>query len=140
MKVSDPWSCEGCSTWARVKSATRSSANFAPEHKSGLFGGVTLNSDNQPVVQVSWQDAVAYCNWLSQQDGLPPAYRTQGGELVAVTPMTTGYRLPSEAEWEWAARGGPAQHRYPWGDALPVAPNSGNYADIVRPYATGGRH
>ncbi len=102
---------------------------FRSEHKSGLFGGVTLNSDNQPAVQVSWQDAAAYCNWLSQQDGLPPAYRTQGGELVAVTPMTTGYRLPSEAEWEWAARGGPAQHRYPWGDALPVAPNSGNYAD-----------
>ncbi len=104
---------------------------FRPEHKSGQFGGVTLNGDNQPVVQVSWQDAVAYCNWLSQQDGLPPAYRSQGGELVPVTPMSTGYRLPSEAEWEWAARGGPAQHRYPWGDALPVAPNSGNYADAT---------
>jgi formylglycine-generating enzyme required for sulfatase activity len=102
---------------------------FRPEHKSGMFGGVSLNVDNQPVAQVSWQDAVAYCNWLSQQDGLPPAYRQQGGELVAVSPMTTGYRLPSEAEWEWAARGGAAQHRYPWGDALPVAANSGNYAD-----------
>ena len=104
---------------------------FRPEHKSGMFGGVSLNMDNQPVVQVNWQDAAAYCNWLSQQDGLPPAYRPQNGELVAVSPMTTGYRLPSEAEWEWAARGGPAQHRYPWGDALPVAPNSGNYADAT---------
>jgi formylglycine-generating enzyme required for sulfatase activity len=102
---------------------------FRPEHKSGMFGGVSLNADNQPVAQVSWQDAAAYCNWLSQQDGLPPAYRTQGGELVPVSPMTTGYRLPSDAEWEWAARGGAAQHRYPWGDALPVAANSGNYAD-----------
>jgi formylglycine-generating enzyme required for sulfatase activity len=102
---------------------------FRPEHKSGLFAGVSLNLDNQPVANVSWQEAVAYCNWLSQQDGLPPAYRAQGGELVAVSPMTTGYRLPSEAEWEWAARGAASQHRYPWGDALPVAPNSGNYAD-----------
>lgn len=110
---------------------------FRPEHKSGVFGGVSLNLDNQPVAQVSWQDAAAYCNWLSQQDGLPPAYRPQGGELVAVTPMSTGYRLPSEAEWEWAARGGPAQHRYPWGDALPVAANSGNYADAsARPPLT----
>ena len=104
---------------------------FRPEHKSGVFAGVSLNVDNQPVVQVSWQDAVAYCNWLSQQDGLPPAYRQEGGELVAVSPMNTGYRLPSEAEWEWAARGATAQHRYPWGDALPIPPNSGNYADVT---------
>jgi formylglycine-generating enzyme required for sulfatase activity len=102
---------------------------FRPEHKSGMFGGVSLNVDNQPVVQVSWQDAVAYCNWLSQLDGLAPAYRAQGGELVAVSPMTTGYRLPSEAEWEWAARGASAHRRYPWGDSMPVVPNSDNYAD-----------
>ena len=102
---------------------------FKPEHKSGIFSGVSLNLDNQPVANVSWQDAAAYCNWLSQRDGLPPAYKPEGGELVAVSPMNTGYRLPSEAEWEWAARGAAAAHRYPWGDALPVAPNSGNYAD-----------
>jgi len=103
---------------------------FRPEHKSGTFGGVTLNLDNQPVVAVSWQDAAEYCNWLSQRDGLPPAYRPEGGALVPVTPMTTGYRLPTEAEWEWAARGTTAAHRYPWGDALPIRANSGNYADV----------
>jgi len=102
---------------------------FKGEHKSGMFAGVSLNLDNQPVVNVSWQEAAAYCNWLSQHDGLPLAYKTEGGELVAVTPMNTGYRLPSEAEWEWAARGEAAARRYPWGDALPVPPNSGNYAD-----------
>ena len=104
---------------------------FRPEHKSGLFGGVSLNLDNQPVAAVSWQDAAAYCNWLSQHDGLPLAYRPDGGELVPVSPMNTGYRLPTEAEWEWAARAGSATRRYPWGDALPVAPNSGNYADVT---------
>jgi hypothetical protein len=46
---------------------------FRPEHKSGIFGGVSLNLDNQPVANVSWQDAAAYCNWLSQRDGLPLA-------------------------------------------------------------------
>ena len=103
---------------------------FRPEHKSGIFGGVSLNLDNQPVVAVSWQDAAEYCNWLSQRDGLPLAYRSEGGALVPVTPMNTGYRLPTEAEWEWAARGTTAAHRYPWGDSLPIPANSGNYADV----------
>ena len=104
---------------------------FRPEHKSGIFGGVTLNLDNQPVVAVSWQDAAEYCNWLSQRDGLPLAYRPEGGSLVPVMPMNTGYRLPTEAEWEWTARGTTAAHRYPWGDALPIPANSGNYADVT---------
>jgi formylglycine-generating enzyme required for sulfatase activity len=83
------------------------------------------------VVSVSWQDAAAYCNWLSEQDGLPPAYRKDGDQFVAVTPMTRGYRLLTDAEWEWVARyaGNGKFRRYPWGDVLPVAPASGNYAD-----------
>lgn len=106
---------------------------FKSEHRSGIAGPNTLDLDNQPVVGISWQEAALYCNWLSEQEGLPPAYERKGDRLVAVNPMTRGYRLPTDAEWEWVARyeGGGKLRRYPWGDALPVAPNSGNYADTT---------
>ena len=103
---------------------------FRPAHRSGFVMQQTLDLDRQPVVNVTWQDAAAYCNWLSAQDGLEPAYLPQGGRLVPAMPATNGYRLPTEAEWEWAARsGGGGLRKYPWGDALPVPPGSGNFAD-----------
>ena len=106
---------------------------FKPEHRSGIVGNHTLDLDNQPVVAITWMEAALYCNWLSEQEGLPPAYEKKGETLVAVNPMTKGYRLPSDAEWEWAARneGGGKLRRYPWGDQLPVAARSGNYADTT---------
>lgn len=106
---------------------------FKSEHRSGIVGQHTLDLDNQPVVVVSWQEAALFCNWLSQQEGLPPAYENKNGRVVAVQPMTTGYRLPTDAEWEWVARyeGGGKFRRYPWGDSLPVAARSGNYADVT---------
>jgi formylglycine-generating enzyme required for sulfatase activity len=103
---------------------------FRPEHRSGFILQQTLDLDRQPVVNVSWQDAAAYSNWLSAQEGLAPAYETKGGRLAPVTPVTNGYRLPTEAEWEWVARGaGGNLRKYPWGDALPVPAGAGNYAD-----------
>lgn len=69
---------------------------FRPSHHS-----VANDNDEAPVTDVSWEDAVEYCRWLSAQSGRP-------------------YRLPSEAEWERAARGGLEQKKYPWGDEAPA--------------------
>ncbi len=104
---------------------------FRTEHLSGIVRDRSLDQDNHPVVNVSWQDAAEFCNWLSAQDGLPAAYVAQGDSLVPAVPANTGYRLATEAEWEWAARyeGRQATRRYPWGASLPIGPKSGNFAD-----------
>jgi formylglycine-generating enzyme required for sulfatase activity len=104
---------------------------FRPSHRSGFILQQTLELDRQPVVNVTWQDAAAYCNWLSSKEGLETAYASQGGKLVPVHPATNGYRLPTEVEWEWVARssGGGAWRKYPWGDSLPVPVGAGNFAD-----------
>ena len=103
---------------------------FRPEHSSGRFGAHDLDGDAQPAVQVTWEQAAEYCNWLSAQERLPPAYVTRDGRLAGAEPPTTGYRLPTEAEWARAARfGGGEAIKYPWGAALPAPPRAGNFAD-----------
>ena len=69
---------------------------FRPRHENPGDG-----DDNAPVTGVSWEDAQEYCRWLSEKTG-------------------QAFRLPTEAEWERAARGGLEQKKYPWGDEPPV--------------------
>jgi sulfatase modifying factor 1 len=84
---------------------------FRPQHNSGTSDGSNLDEDRQPVVNVSWEDAVAYAKWLSEKTGQT-------------------YRLPTEAEWEYAARAGTKTSRF-WGDNPDLACKYANVADLT---------
>jgi formylglycine-generating enzyme required for sulfatase activity len=104
---------------------------FRAQHSSGMSGNRSLDIDSHPVANVAWEDAARFMNWLSRKDGLPSFYREENGSMVVADPKGTGYRLPSEAEWAFAARmaGQKERARYPWGGKYPPKAKTGNFAD-----------
>jgi formylglycine-generating enzyme required for sulfatase activity len=104
---------------------------FRADHASGTLQGQSLDRPNQPAVQVTWQEAALYTNWLSAQEALTPFYIVADGAVSGINAGANGYRLPSEAEWEWAARadGQNGITRFAWGENWPPPAGTGNFAD-----------
>ena len=113
---------------------------FAPGHSSGSFETTDLDADEQPVANVTWEEAALFCNWLSEQERLAPFYVAEFGKVVGHDTNALGYRLPTEAEWAWTARhveDGAPLLRFPWGANLPPPERQGNYADRSATHVVG---
>lgn len=90
---------------------------------------------NHPVQSIDWYDMVKWCNARSEMEGKTPAYYTdsaltqvyRSGNLAPYVKWNAGYRLPTESEWEKAARGGVTGHRFPWADVDTITHQEANY-------------
>jgi formylglycine-generating enzyme required for sulfatase activity len=103
--------------------------NWATNHGYSFTNAGSGKAATHPVQTVNWYDSVKWCNARSEQAGLVPAYYTSAAQTTVYRTgqvdvqtnwvnWSSGYRLPTEAEWEKAARGGLSGKRFPWGDTI----------------------
>ncbi|MCU0644110.1 MAG: SMP-30/gluconolactonase/LRE family protein [bacterium] len=115
---------------------TDAAVPYSGIHWDGNLFSVRDNRNQHPMVGVRWFGTMAYCNWLSGQNGFQECYDLATWQCDF---SKNGFRLPTEAEWEYAARGGQYNpyRIFPWGDDLNADGTLANWPDSGDPFETG---
>jgi formylglycine-generating enzyme required for sulfatase activity len=131
-------------TWALWQEVYNWATNRPGDLRYVFEYGAQGKAATHPAHLMTWYDAVKWCNARSEKEGKIPAYYTDAGltvryrtgQAAPYVNWTKGYRLPTEAEWEKAARGGSAGHRFPWTSPETINHSRANY--YAYPLSAGG--